>query len=71
LERQGKESHGGTYSLGDGIEDLVCGGLQVEEGAAEVAVPGGVGRPAPSPVLRDSQHPSFSVSLSPTRKEEL
>ena len=64
FERQGEESHGGTYTLGDGIEDLVCGGLQVEEGAAEVAVPGGAGRPAPSSVLRDPQHPPLYLSLS-------
>lgn len=47
FERQGKETHGGTYTLGDGIEDVVCSGLQVQEGAAEVAVPGAVGRRAP------------------------
>jgi len=64
FERQGEESHGGTYTPGDGIEDLVCGGLQVEEVAAEVAVPGGAGRPAPSSVLRDPQHLSLSLSLS-------
>jgi hypothetical protein len=62
---KGKEcgQHVVTYLLCDGIEDLVGSGLQVEQRSAEVAVAGGVGRPAPVPVLRHPQHISLRLCL--------